>query len=83
MKHTNLNEFVGLQAYTCPKMFSMYILSGCNNWSPFCVRKVMHKMKNLKIALIVIITASFVFASCGAARKCDGRRGTRTEMGTM
>jgi hypothetical protein len=39
-------------------------------------------MKNLKLITLSIIALLFI-ASCGSQKKCNGKRGTRVEMGTM
>jgi hypothetical protein len=40
-------------------------------------------MKNLKITLMIMTLAVLVFTACGGPKKCNGSRGTRTDMGTM
>jgi len=40
-------------------------------------------MKLSKISILALITVILVIASCGGPKKCNGKRGTRVDMGTM
>jgi len=39
-------------------------------------------MKYLRIVFLLLITM-VVFSACGGPKKCNGKRGTRVQMGTM
>ncbi len=40
-------------------------------------------MLKLKSIYLIIIASAILLSACASNRKCDGRKGVRTEMGTM
>ena len=40
-------------------------------------------MKKLKITCVILTLLVLAFSSCSSPRKCNGSKGTRTDMGTM
>jgi PBP1b-binding outer membrane lipoprotein LpoB len=43
----------------------------------------MMNMLKIKSIYLVIIACAIILSSCASNRKCDRRKGVRTEMGTM
>jgi len=41
------------------------------------------KKKNIALALCLLFFLSFFVTACGGNKKCNGKRGVRTQMGPM